>query len=108
MRSILLILLVAGLVAVKGASAVAAGDPEAVTGLIADRCTSCHEVPGYKARWERADLNAPSFETIAGNPETYTPERLRSFLQKPHWPMTQFVLSPSDIENIIAFIERLH
>jgi cytochrome c2 len=89
-------------------SASAAADPDAVRGLIADRCTSCHEVPGYKARWKRADVNAPSFETIAKSPDVYSPDRLRAFLQKPHWPMTQFILSPRDIDNIVAFIEQLH
>lgn len=92
---------------IHGRPASAAGDPEAVAGLIAERCTSCHEVPGYRARWTRADLNAPSFAAIAKNPQVYSPDRLRAFLRKPHWPMTQFVLSSRDIENVLAFIDRL-
>jgi cytochrome c553 len=107
MRVIVLLLLAAGCAAGGGASANAAGDPHAASGLIADRCASCHEVPGYEARWERADVNAPSFEAIARNPDVYTPARVRAFLQKPHWPMTQFILSASDIDNILAFIAEL-
>jgi hypothetical protein len=45
---------------------------------------------------------------IAKNQDVYSPARLRAFLQKPHWPMTQFILSPGDIDNILAFIEQLH
>jgi cytochrome c553 len=107
MRIAIFVLFVAYCLALKVPTAAAAGDPDAATGLIAEKCTSCHEVPGYKARFERADLGAPAFETIAKNPDLYTPARLRAFLQKPHWPMTQFILSPSDIDNILAFIERL-
>lgn len=85
----------------------AAGTPEAKLGIIADQCTACHEVPGYEARWERADINAPSFVEIAQNPEKYPPDQLRMFLQKPHWPMTQFMLSSKDIDDILAFIAGL-
>ena len=85
----------------------AAGKPEDATGLIAERCANCHKVPGFTARWEQAQLNAPPFLEIAKNPDVYTPARLRAFLQKPHWPMTQFILSPSDIDNILAFIGHL-
>lgn len=85
----------------------AAGNASAAKGLIADKCTSCHRVPGYEARWERAEVNAPPFERIAKNPDAYPPRRLRAFLQKPHWPMSQFILSVSDIDNILAFIEEL-
>ena len=107
MRIATFVLLVSCCVSLK-VPTVAAGDPNAATGLIADKCTSCHEVPGYKARFERADLGAPAFETIAKNPDVYTAERLRTFLQKPHWPMSQFILSPTDIDNILAFIQQLH
>jgi len=106
MRAVLYALLIVW-PAMYGTPASAAGDPDAVAGLIAERCTGCHEVPGYRARWKRADLNAPSFAKIAKNPGVYTPERLRTFLQKPHWPMAQFVLSRRDIENVLAFIGRL-
>jgi cytochrome c553 len=93
--------------AIPGTPARAAGDAMAVAGLIAGKCTSCHEVPGYKARRTRAGLGAPSFAKTAKSPDIYSPDRLRAFLRKPHWPMTQFILSSRDIENILAFIDRL-
>ena len=107
MRIILFSILTAWGLAGNVISVSAAGNADAAKGMIADKCTSCHEVPGYKARWERADLNAPAFDIIAKNPDVYSPTRLRAFLQKPHWPMTQFILSPRDVDNILAFIEQL-
>lgn len=107
MRPVVPTVAVALWVLIAGPPASAAGDAQAAKGVIADRCTSCHEVPGYEARWDRAEVNAPSFEAIAKDPGTYPPERLRAFLQRPHWPMTQFILSPSDIDNILAFIAGL-
>ncbi len=85
-----------------GASA--AGDADAAKGLIVEHCIECHAVPGYGAE-SLPTVDAPSFDAIAAAPETYTPARLRSFLQKPHWPMGQFRLSPKDIDNVLAFIE---
>ena len=93
--------------AVATASAFAAGDPNAARGIVAEYCVACHEVPGYAPRNGRASLNAPSFQAIADQPAIYRPERLRSFLRQPHFPMTKFTLSPSDADNIIAFIESL-
>lgn len=85
----------------------AAGDADAARGIVAEYCTACHEVPGYAARHGRAEVNAPSFQAIADQPALYTEERLRRFLRQPHFPMTKFALSPSDIDNLVAFIERL-
>lgn len=107
MRIIIFSVIMACCLAGNGGSASAAENAGSIRGLIADRCTSCHEVPGYQARWERADLNAPSFDSIARNPEVYTPARLKAFLQKPHWPMTQFILSQGNIDSILVFIEQL-
>ncbi len=100
-------ILLAGAMLLIGAPASAAGDPDAVRGIVAEHCTGCHEVPGYRARHGRAEVGAPSFQSIADQPETYPPDRLAAFLRQPHFPMTQFVLSRSDIDNVIAFIERL-
>jgi len=107
MRGVLVGVLTAVCMAAATGTAWAAGDPDAVEGLIADRCTGCHKVPGYEARWQKADLGAPPFQAIADDPETYPPAGLRDFLQKPHWPMTEFILSPRDIDNVLAFIARL-
>lgn len=107
MRVVIVSILTAWCLVANALSANAAGNADAAKGLIADKCTSCHEVPGYKARWTQTNLNAPGFDVIAKSPDVYTPDRLRGFLQKPHWPMTQFILSPRDIDNILAFIEQL-
>ncbi|MBB4301127.1 cytochrome c553 [Rhodobium orientis] len=80
--------------------AAGAGGDE-VKGLIADRCADCHLVAGYESR--AADVGAPSFAVIAADKATYTEGRLRAYLQDPHWPMEQFVLSRSDIDHIVAY-----
>jgi mono/diheme cytochrome c family protein len=85
----------------------AAGDANAAAGLLSEHCANCHVIPGYQARFERADLNAPAFVDIARRPDRYPPDQVKAFLQRPHWPMTQFILSPSDIENIQAFLATL-
>lgn len=95
------------LAAAPAASGLAAGDADAARGIVAEYCTACHEVPGYAARHGRAEVNAPPFQAIADQPALYTEERLRRFLRQPHFPMTKFTLSPSDIDNLVAFIERL-
>jgi mono/diheme cytochrome c family protein len=84
----------------------AAGVPEAAQGLVAEHCSECHAVPGYSAQG-LPTVEAPSFQAIADNPDTYSEPRLRTFLIKPHWPMEQFHLSPSDIDNIVAYLKSL-
>ncbi len=53
-------------------------------------------------RW--SDL---SFLAIADVPDTYTEQRLHTSLHPPHWPMEQFCLSPSDIDNIVDYVKSL-
>jgi hypothetical protein len=48
-------------------------------------------------------LPAPAFEVIAKDPAGYPEQHLRAFLEKPHWPITAFILSPSDIDDILAY-----
>ncbi len=102
MRTLLLLFL---LLAV-GAPADAQGDADAVRGLVADRCARCHLVPGYSSEG-LPTVNAPPFQTIADEREKYSDERIRKFLRKPHWPMGQFILSPRDIENLVAYFASL-
>ena len=82
--------------------AAGAGGDE-VKGLIAERCSDCHLVAGYES--QAANVGAPSFAVIAADKATYTEGRLRAYLQKPHWPMQQFVLSRSDINHIVAYFD---
>jgi mono/diheme cytochrome c family protein len=85
--------------------ALAAGDPDAIKGLLAEHCSQCHAIPGFPA--PDTGLSAPAFTTIANDPTSYPEKQLRTFLQKPHWPMTAFILSPSDIDNILAYLATL-
>ena len=102
------------LVAIAGALAVicagpawAEGNAKAATPIIAEYCTACHVIPGFKPRFEKADVNAPDFQKMADEPAVYTTARIEAFLHKPHFPMTKFILSEADIENLVAFIESL-
>ena len=85
----------------------AEGDPNAAKAIIHEHCVDCHAVAGYESDRKTPAIEALSFAEIAADPVTYTPERLRSFLGQPHWPMGQFRLSPRDIDNLLAFIESL-
>ena len=84
----------------------AAADPNSVKGLVADNCSRCHFVPPYNKSGLKS-LNAPPFKEIANNPGVYTEARLRTFLQKPHYPMEPIILSARDIDNLIAFIQSM-
>jgi mono/diheme cytochrome c family protein len=99
-------LLALALAAGSAGGASAAGDPDAAKGLVAQRCASCHKVPG-QSESGLATLDAPAFQTIADEPEVYTEERVRASLLKPHWPMKQFHLSPSNIDNLVAYLQSL-
>lgn len=94
------------LCALSAAPALAAGDPDAIKGLLAERCADCHASPGRGAS-PATGLPAPSFTTIANDPDVYPEERLRAFVQQPHWPMTAFILSRSDINNVLAYVAVL-
>ncbi len=85
----------------------AEGDAKAATPIVAEYCTACHVIPGFKPRFEKANVDAPDFQKMADEPDVYTHERLKAFLSKPHFPMTKYILSSSDIENLVAFIESL-
>ena len=84
-----------------------AGDPKAPRGMIAEHCIECHRVPGFLEVARSPEIGAPDFDEIARDRKTYTVERLKAFLRKPHFPMRQFNMSDSDIDNIVAFIFAL-
>lgn len=84
----------------------AAADPNSVKGLVADNCSRCHLVPPY-SKSGLESLNAPPFKEMANRPDLYTAGRLRSFLQKPHYPMAPILLSAKDIDNLVAFIQSM-
>jgi len=95
------------LVVFGSVSLVAAGDPDAAKAIIVEHCAKCHAIPRYSPEGGPDSVNAPAFSAIADNSDTYGRERLGTFLRQPHFPMTQLILSESDIENILAYIESL-
>lgn len=97
--------LLSAVLSLAAVPALAAGDPDAARGLVVEHCADCHAVPGQNP--PATGLEAPAFAAIANDRADYTEERLRASLQKPHWPMTGFILSPSDIDDIIAYLATL-
>ena len=91
---------------ISAGTAAAAGDANQAKGIIAEHCADCHAVPGYGQGGGPA-IEAPPLQVFAADPTTYTEERPRASLRQPHWPMGQFRLSATDIENLLAFIAEL-
>lgn len=103
---LLIVLALTTAVGLGAAPAHAAGDPDKAKGVLVEHCADCHEIPGYSAQG-LPTVKAPGFQEIADDPKTYAEPRLRRFLRQPHWPMTQFRLSPSDIDNFVAYLGTL-
>lgn len=99
----------AGVVALAAAiaPAQAAGIADAARPIAAEHCAACHLVPDVNPGARAPMPGAPEFQDIADNPDTYTSGRLRTFLRQPHFPMKRITLSPSDIENLVAYFESL-
>ncbi len=89
-----------------GGRPVAANVGEAKS-IIAEHCIECHRVPGFAEGKGSPTVEAPDFQTIADDPKTYTNERMQAFLRNPHFPMRALILSESDIQNLIGFIQGL-
>jgi mono/diheme cytochrome c family protein len=88
------------------AEPLAAADPNSVRGLVASNCSRCHLIPPYSKSGLKS-LNAPPFFNDTATTEIYTIKRLRTFLQKPHYPMEPIILSARDIDNLVAFIQGM-
>ena len=84
-----------------------AQEPKTVRGIIAEHCIDCHRVPGFLVEGGAPQIEAPDFQEIADNPKIYSRQRLEIFLSSPHFPMRNFILSKSDIQNLIAYIDNL-
>lgn len=85
--------------------AAADGDANAARGIVSEHCAKCHAAPDFSAKSVVAA--APAFTSIAQDPETYSEARIRKSLLKPHFPMTGITLSPSDIDNLVAYFAAL-
>ncbi|MFO1039987.1 MAG: hypothetical protein U1E45_24355 [Geminicoccaceae bacterium] len=84
-----------------------AADPNAGEAIAVEHCAQCHYIPGDDDNQSGEVLRAPALDLMANEPATYTEERIRSSLQKPHWPMGGIILSPTDIDNILAYFGTL-
>lgn len=78
------------------------GDTKEIPVVILERCATCHIASEFHD--DDAGIDAPRFSEIRADPDTYTAGRLRTFLADPHWPMSQFILSPKDIDRIVAYL----
>jgi cytochrome c553 len=107
MRACLTAILLLGLTAAMAPGARAGGEPNRAKSIVAEFCVRCHEVPGYKARYGRASVAAPPFQAMADHPKAYPRSRIRGALVKPHYYMRGMVMSPQNIEDLVAFIESL-
>jgi len=65
-------------------------------------CVNCHIVEPGTAGTD----SAPPFPTIA-NDDSYTHDRLQTWLADPHPPMPKFDLSRDEINAIVRYIESL-
>jgi mono/diheme cytochrome c family protein len=100
MRKIVLLVASAALLLPAGAGA--AGDPESGRELADRWCATCHAV----GRPQTATDAAPAFATIAQHGRA-EPGRLRAWLAEPHPPMPNPGLSRQQIEDVIAYLQRL-
>ena len=68
-------------------------------------CSGCHEV-NNQIKTTRGDAAAPTFKSVAQMNST-TQMSLAAFLSTPHLRMSKYVLSPTDIKNVSAYIVSL-
>ena len=67
-------------------------------------CAECHVVTGLEAPPAIDDV--PTFRTVANDPSV-TELSLRAFLKTPHPPMPNFILTPEQMDEIVAYILSL-
>lgn len=67
-------------------------------------CSACH-VTGTSAQESGMDA-APPFATL-GPMVVANPDHYRTFLTRPHGPMTEITLSREEIEAVLAYISSL-
>lgn len=81
--------------------ALAAGDAAAGRRVADAWCVGCHIVGDEN---KAPMLDVPPFPEVA---KTRSADQVRAFLAKPHPAQPLFRLSPTDIENLAAFIAGL-
>jgi len=80
-----------------------AGDPQAGRAYALKNCSSCHLVSPSQSP---SAHTAPSFQAIAAMRST-TEMSLHAFLSTPHPRMPNFIVPPSDGQDVIAYILSL-
>ena len=80
----------------------AQGDPEVGRELALRWCTSCHVVD---EEGHGADAG-PALPALLGEGQR-TADELRGWLAAPHPPMPDFDMTRQEIEDIVAYLERL-
>jgi mono/diheme cytochrome c family protein len=84
----------------RPAAAQGVGDAGAGHDLARTVCGSCHNV---EPSIDTSEDHVPTFAAIARMPST-TQLSLQVFLQTPHWPMPNLLLTHDEIDNIAAYI----
>jgi len=107
MQKAIYIALSAGAIVLGANESAQAAQPYTARNIIAEYCIECHHVPGFIAVARNPEIGAPDFQAIADERKTYTRERLTTFLRRSHFPMREFILTESDIQKLMAFIEGL-
>ncbi|HXP75770.1 MAG TPA: c-type cytochrome [Stellaceae bacterium] len=79
------------------------GDPQTGRDYALRNCTSCHMVSPRQSPPVRV---APSFQAIA-NMRSTTEMSLHAFLSTPHPKMPNFIVPPSDAQDVTAYILSL-
>ena len=91
---------VGALSSVPGALANPAGDPAAGQDLARAVCAECHQVERV---WiDDFGAGAPPFTAIAESEHSET--SLKVFLRTPHVTMPNLILTPTEIEDLVAYI----
>ncbi len=103
MRSILLIALLCCALVVTALAQEQNGPPSAARGraLALRWCAPCHLV-----QLRLTTIDPPTFTSIADDPSK-TPDYLRTFFVSPHKDMPPIQLTPSQIEDLIAYLGTL-
>lgn len=81
-----------------------AGDPAAGRRLAEAQCSACHAIGPGRSGPEIG--NAPAFADVARKPST-TALALQVFLRTPHAQMPNIVLTPAQLDDVVAHILSL-
>jgi mono/diheme cytochrome c family protein len=96
--------LIAALMAICLLSQSAAADAANGERLARQWCSNCHVIDGSGPS-ATLPQGPPSFRVAAGH---LNPGEMRAFLSHPHGAMPDLALARSEIDDLVAYIEKLH